>query len=182
MVIRMTGTFDLSAIDDFEDFARGIDVVNQQILNEVRDEIEPNLLAELKKPVGAVKYPIEWTSEKQRRAFFATDGFGKGIPYRRTGKLQDAWVIEVRGNAIVIENKSAIAKYVIGSLAQNRNQALRFQQQFHANTGWQPATDTVKDRLDKANEIYLTKFDEWLKDLALPNPKRRAFTKGTRRR
>ena len=182
MVIRMTGAYNLEVLDDFEDFTRGIDVVQQQILNEVRDEIEPELLAELKKPVGAVKYPIEWTSDKQRRAFFATNGFGKGIPYRRTGKLQAAWVVEVRGNAIVVENKSAIAKYVVGSLAQNRSAALRFQQRFHANTGWQPATDTVKTHLDKANEIYVAKFDEWLKDLASSKPKRRAFTKGTRRR
>ncbi len=36
---------------------------------------------------GPPKYPIRWKSEKQRRAFFATDGFGKGIPYKRIGKL-----------------------------------------------------------------------------------------------
>lgn len=38
---------------------------------------------------GPVKYPIEWTSEKQRRAFFATDGFGAGIPYKRSGTFFD---------------------------------------------------------------------------------------------
>ncbi len=35
--------------------------------------------------------PYRWTSEKQRKAFFATDGFGGGIPYARTGDLSSAW-------------------------------------------------------------------------------------------
>ena len=30
-------------------------------------------------------YPVTWDSERQRRAFFATNGFGNGIPYKRTG-------------------------------------------------------------------------------------------------
>lgn len=33
-----------------------------------------------------VQYPIRWDSLKQQRAFFATNGFGHGIPYKRTGK------------------------------------------------------------------------------------------------
>lgn len=36
-------------------------------------------------------YPVTWDSEKQRRAFFATDGFGHGIPYNRTGDT--VWTI-----------------------------------------------------------------------------------------
>jgi len=36
---------------------------------------------------GPVKYPIRWTSERQRRAFFATRGFGRGIPTKRTGDV-----------------------------------------------------------------------------------------------
>jgi hypothetical protein len=36
---------------------------------------------------GPVKYPIRWTSERQRRAFFATNGFGRGIPTKRTGDV-----------------------------------------------------------------------------------------------
>lgn len=32
-----------------------------------------------------IQYPVNWDSEKQRRAFFATDGFGGGIPHQRSG-------------------------------------------------------------------------------------------------
>ena len=41
-----------------------------------------------------VRYPINWDSEKQRRAFFATKGFGKGIPYRRTDRYRYGWSLE----------------------------------------------------------------------------------------
>jgi hypothetical protein len=37
-------------------------------------------------------YPVTWDSERQRRAFFATDGFGHGIPYQRTGATK--WTID----------------------------------------------------------------------------------------
>ena len=182
MTIRMTGTYNLTALDDFENFVQGIDAVNQQILNEVRDEIAPDALQELSVDAPPVARPIQWTSDKQRKFVMAKLKRENNLPYRRTGRLRNAWVVEVRGNAIVIENPSAISKFVYGSLAQNRSAALRFQQGFHANTGWQPATDTAKKHLDRANELYLIKFEEWLKDLALATPKRRAFTKGTRRR
>ena len=32
-----------------------------------------------------VAYPINWDSDRQRKAYFATGGFGDGIPYQRTG-------------------------------------------------------------------------------------------------
>lgn len=35
-----------------------------------------------------VTYPIQWDSERQKRAYFATNGFGAGIPYRRTHAMR----------------------------------------------------------------------------------------------
>jgi len=37
-------------------------------------------------------YPVTWDSEKQRKAFFATNGFGHGIPYERTGAT--VWTVD----------------------------------------------------------------------------------------
>lgn len=51
----------------------------QQIRDEMREEGKP------------VRYPIQWDSERQRRAFFATNGFGRGIPTKRTGQAVNAW-------------------------------------------------------------------------------------------
>lgn len=36
---------------------------------------------------------VRWDSEKQRAAFFATNGFGGGIPYMRTGTYGKSWII-----------------------------------------------------------------------------------------
>jgi hypothetical protein len=75
----------------------------------------------LKKPGKRVRYPIWWESEKQRRAFFATNGFGKGIPYRRTGAYNAGFVIRKTPNAsrasvgYSLVNRVPYAKYVGGS-------------------------------------------------------------------
>lgn len=45
-------------------------------------------LSEEGKPI---RYPVQWDTERQRRAFFATNGFGAGIPYRRTHATRLGW-------------------------------------------------------------------------------------------
>lgn len=86
---------------------------------------------------GPVKYPIQWTSEKQRRAFFATDGFGKGIPTKRRGKLGKSWVMTSEhifgGVELLVANKAPYAQYVIG-----KPPGIAPMQGFHRNTGWLP--------------------------------------------
>jgi hypothetical protein len=90
-------------------------------------------------PPGPVVYPIEWTSEKQRRAFFATDGFGAGIPYERTNTLVEGW--EVLFDAtddgfgdITVTNDDDAVDFVQGQR----------QQKFHQNTGWKNASDVLQ--------------------------------------
>lgn len=80
-------------------------------------------LDELRKPGASVTYPINWDSEKQRRAFFATNGFGKGIPYKRTGKLNRSWRITRASDSpqgrrygyYTIQSSLSYAKYVQGN-------------------------------------------------------------------
>lgn len=33
-----------------------------------------------------IRYPVQWDSPRQQRAYFATNGFGQGIPYNRTNR------------------------------------------------------------------------------------------------
>lgn len=176
-MIRLTNFAEIEAIDDLEDMVESVDIANKIILDEVHDELEAEILADLRQEPGRVRYPIQWTSERQRRAYFATNGFGSGIPYKRTGKLAQAWVVEIRGSAIVIENPSDAAKYVYGSNAQNRSAALRFKQRFHSNTGWYTATDKVGAWVDEITELYLEKFDDRLAKYAKSKVGRRAFTR-----
>jgi hypothetical protein len=78
----------------------------------------------MQEPGQPVRYPIQWDSERQRRAFFATDGFGHGIPYRRTGKYNEGWRLEPvkdsYGEGYQLVNKVPYARYV-GGLRSGRD-------------------------------------------------------------
>jgi hypothetical protein len=53
------------------------------VLNALKQTVLPNFVRkalEASAYPGPVVYPIEWASERQRAAFFATNGFGHGIP------------------------------------------------------------------------------------------------------
>jgi len=116
---------------------------------------------------GPVFYPIEWANpipppsgkhanlpgglwSKQKAAFFGTNGFGHGIPTRRTGALLHNWNILHGGNTIIITNTSPYAQFVVGAS----------QQKFHANTGWPKAEDILFDILVDVDLINLI-ADGW---------------------
>lgn len=69
--------------------------------------------------------PYRWQSDKQRRAYFATDGFGGGIPSKRTGNLADKWVSHPTndGYRMKIKNTSEYASYVQGDNQQRGHRA-----------------------------------------------------------
>lgn len=80
---------------------------------------------------GPVKKPIDWTSVKQRAAYFASNGFGAGIPYPRTDQLRTSWIVDISSHVqrdlITLRNPKRYAKYVYPGIDQQR---------FHAETGW----------------------------------------------
>ena len=47
-----------------------------------------------------ITYPVQWDSAKQRRAFFATNGFGKGIPYQRTFASASTWQVQTFASGV----------------------------------------------------------------------------------
>lgn len=55
---------------------------------------------------------FHWSSEKQRRAFFATKGFGRGIPYQRTQELRNGWQTIGGGKNQIVVNEVGYAKWV----------------------------------------------------------------------
>ncbi len=65
-----------------------------------------------------ITYPVQWDSERQRRAYFATNGFGHGIPYHRTGGLVAGYVVTPLGDGMMakarISNAAPAARYVVG--------------------------------------------------------------------
>jgi len=109
------------------------DTMHDWAKRELRPFVSRQVDATLRREPGPVVYPIEWASERQRRAFFATNGFGHGIPYRRTHRYAEGWRVEAdyRGglSEMSITNSTDYAEYIGG----------RKRQPFHANTGWADA-------------------------------------------
>lgn len=77
---------------------------------------------QMKEPGAPITYPVQWDSEKQRKAFFASDGFGRGIPTKRSGEYTKAWQIIKREDGYDVGNPLAHARY-IGGTARSRRQS-----------------------------------------------------------
>lgn len=147
--------------------------------NAAYDVVEPLLLEDLQQEPGAVKYPIEWTSEKQRKAFFASSGFENGIPYQRSGGLAKAWVVKKEGGGVAIlvkvSNPNPASKFVYGSLSLSNRGA--GQQRFHANTGWEQAGNIVDYWLSALIQQFFSNISSSLDDMVGSiKTQRRAYT------
>ncbi len=102
-----------------------------------------------KRTLGRVtKAPPKWTgkrrwnSERQLRAYFATDGFGHGIPYQRTGQLEAGWDMDItitdNGGEFELFNDNPAARYVQGDDAQL----------MHLDSGWPQAAEIATEEFD----------------------------------
>lgn len=87
------------------------------------------------------KYPLRWKSDKQRRYVMARLRKENNLPYRRRGRLENAWSGSSTIKEVVIANTARdsltgafIAPFVIGN----------FQQPFHADTGWTKRTAKIE--------------------------------------
>ncbi len=60
--------------------------------------------------------PVHWDSEKQRKAYFASDGFGAGIPYQRSGNTRGSWIKDKMQQAWLLTHPAVSARYVYGTL------------------------------------------------------------------
>ena len=116
--------------------------IKKDVVGFVRHETDKRLERE----PGPVVHPVEWESTRQMRAYFATDGFGAGIPYVRSHGLVNAWSVVVDYtntlSSITVENLNPVATYVYGFR----------QQRFHRNTGWPFAPDILQAVSIQANE------------------------------
>lgn len=89
---------------------------------------------------------IVWTSVKQGRAFFATDGFGRGIPTKRTGMTMRGFTAvrestssgNISEHKVIARNTTRYAPFVIGDPRRPN-----WQQAFHKRRGW-PMAETVE--------------------------------------
>lgn len=152
-------------LEELDAFTAQIQRQAQDAGDAALEKIRADFMNELSFEPSAVKYPIEWTSDRQRKAFFATDGFGGGIPSQRSGGVSDGWTVAGRasGGSYVVEvsNAAPHAKFVVGDVNfRSRNEALKPMQKMHINTGWQPAIDTIAFWFDAMGETYDNEFDK----------------------
>lgn len=179
-MIRTKAVTDTSPVDATIAILEDHTKIVAETAQRVHDRMAPEALAELHKEPGEAKQPIEWQSDKQRKfvmAMYREKGITK---YTRTHQLSQAWTIvtipEGKVFRIVFENPAPQAKFVYGSLAQDRAAALRFKQRMHTNTGWQDATDT-------ASKWTRAMISEFRKEYKLEiQVRRRAYTRGRKRR
>jgi hypothetical protein len=100
--------------------------------------------------------PYQWTSEKQRRAFFATNGFGGGIPSQRTGALKEGWDYQATNSQwdrVNITNDTPYAQFVQG---QNM-------QRGHLADKWRNIIDVVATNTAGALQAAKRAVADWLK-------------------
>ncbi len=112
--------------------------------------IRQRMLDDLRQYPGPAKKPFKWASERQRRAFFATDGFGHGIPYVRTNALKDGWTTRIRdqqnGAIFEVANNTDYADFVMGDFAQPG----------HIQTGWGSAAVIVAKYRERATDELIS--------------------------
>lgn len=82
-------------------------------LKELQETVD-RIQEKMQQPGKPVRYPINWDSEKQRRAYFATDGFGAGIPYRRTNARPQGWKQRPLPNGVELANREKGALFLYG--------------------------------------------------------------------
>jgi hypothetical protein len=136
----------------------------------VNADIEKQMNAamkELQRPGKHITYPVKWDSERQRRAFFATDGFGAGIPYKRTGRYSKSFKVVKTGKgarrSYALINTWPKAKYVGGDARAQR------QSRIHAGR-WPLVADTVRkfaQRLVKSKPQTTNKIRNLIRSLGL---------------
>lgn len=146
---------------DVRDFLKRIDVNISKATNRMklamkgqRGKIALRAIRALGTVPGKPQYPIRWKSEKQRRAFFASDGFGGGVPTVRKNVIIKAWHADVRddpyGGVITLTNPYDAWIYIQGS----------FVQPFHLDTGYVQLKD-VEDEFYQDGTFIVA--DTWYK-------------------
>lgn len=112
MPVQMTVHTDNSAQlvrQGLEDLGREIPRIGRKRIYEAMKRAQ----AILRIPKSRPRSPIQWDSVRQRKAFFASDGFGRGIPTRRTGRSLK-WEISPTGTGYTLRNSADHARYPYG--------------------------------------------------------------------
>lgn len=149
------------------------DAMLMEFSKRIEKEYMKPMLRKLKNEVPTKRrypsdYPLEFTSEKQRRYVMWKLN---GKPYKRSHELERGWFYRVNQKSgkitITIGNDKKYSKFVVGKfgLGFSSRQKRRYvepQQKFHQVTGWLPAHKTVQKYLIKAKNASTTLVNQWI--------------------
>ncbi len=121
----------------------------QNAMKGKRGRLANKALRALTREPGKPNYPLRWQSARQRRAFFASGGFGRGIPTQRSGKLLQSWDVKYEntseGGVVSLVNPVSYMKFVQGDEAQR----------FHLDTGYVQVEDVVDDYQQEVGDVVV---------------------------
>lgn len=92
-------------------------------------DLSSELIRTLAKVPGRPRYPLRWTSDRQRRYVMKKLRDEGNLPYQRTGKLNRGWrvvIVSALDLEIAVENEMNYSEFVQGN----------WQQTMHFDTGW----------------------------------------------
>lgn len=78
-------------IGELKDFFSRLISNSEAALKEAFGETAAHIVEDMREVGKPVAYPVQWDSDKQRKAFFATNGFGGGIPHVRKNDYVNSW-------------------------------------------------------------------------------------------
>lgn len=103
---------------------------------------------------GKPVYPLRWRSRRQQQAYFASNGFGGGIPHQRRGTIAEAFGAEFipteSGGIVALTNPYEEARFIHGPDTQP----------FHLDTGWVQIDDITEDFFREAEDVAVAVFYE----------------------
>jgi hypothetical protein len=108
----------------------------------------------MQQPGKPITYPVQWDSVRQRRAFFASNGFGGGIPYRRTGRYEQGWQLKPVENGFELQNRTRAARFV-GGLRSGREIGPGKKQSTIHQGRWTPFRSAADEELRRLHEDVL---------------------------
>lgn len=132
------------------------------LAQEAATATRPFVVEALKAP-PRVAYPIQWTSEKQRKKVMATLREENNLPYRRTGALEAAnryYAVQTPdGATLILENTSPYSKYVYGGASAA---SAKHQQRMHINSGWPSMLKAKAEIHERAMRVFRENFAQTL--------------------
>jgi len=100
--------------------------------------------------------PYRWQSDKQRKAFFASNGFGGGIPSKRSGDLSKGWQQSAESDPYrkTLFNRIPYARFVQGD----------DQQRGHAADKWRKVGQIIADNIKGGMRAANQAVARWIKE------------------